>query len=156
MSIGEKPTFVSAVSEAEREAREHFYDVITEDMKAEFINGAMIVQSPAKLRHSNCSENALLLLKVYVGKHNLGVVGHEKLLVSLTRNDYEPDICFWSKAKAAKFTPDQMKFPAPDLIIEVLSPSTEKVDRGAKAEDYAAHGVGEYWLIDPEADAETV
>lgn len=47
-----------------------------------------------------------------------------------------------------------MHFPAPDLVVEVLSPSTEERDRGIKFEDYAAHGVGEYWLIDP--DVETI
>jgi Uma2 family endonuclease len=34
--------------------------------------------------------------------------------------------------------------------VEALSPSTEERDRGIKFEDYAAHGVGEYWLVDPE------
>ena len=37
-----------------------------------------------------------------------------------------------------------------DMAIEVLSPSTEAVDRGIKFEDYAAHGVAEYWIVDPE------
>ncbi len=45
--------------------------------------------------------------------------------------------------------PEQMKYPAPDFIAEILSPSTESVDRITKFEDYAAHGVAEYWLIDP-------
>lgn len=42
-----------------------------------------------------------------------------------------------------------MQFPAPDLVIEVLSKSTEKIDRGIKFDDYAAHAVQEYWIIDP-------
>ncbi len=45
----------------------------------------------------------------------------------------------------------QSKFPAPDLIVEVLSESTEANDRGIKFEDYAAHGVVEYWIVDPMA-----
>ncbi len=56
--------------------------------------------------------------------------------------------------KASKFEPDQLRFPAPDLIVEILSPSTEANDRGVKFEDYAAHGVGEYWTVD--ADKQTV
>jgi Uma2 family endonuclease len=54
--------------------------------------------------------------------------------------------------KAAEFDPEQMKYPAPDFIIEVLSPSTAETDRGIKSEDYAAHGVAEYWLVDPELE----
>ena len=42
-----------------------------------------------------------------------------------------------------------MLFPAPTLAVEILSPSTEKNDRGIKKVDYAAHGVEEYWIIDP-------
>lgn len=75
-------------------------------------------------------------------------------MVSLTLNDYEPDICYFNAAKAAAFQPDQMRFPAPDFIVEVLSASMEANDRGVKFDDYAAHGVAEYWLIDP--DTQTV
>jgi Uma2 family endonuclease len=81
--------------------------------------------------------------------HQLGYVGHEKMMISLSRNDYEPDICFWSRKKSSKFKPRQTQFPAPDFIAEVLSPSTEDNDRTIKFEDYAAHGVKEYWIIDP-------
>ena len=73
-------------------------------------------------------------------------------MISLTRNDYEPDLCFFRKETAQAFTPDQMLFPAPDFIAEILSPSTAARDRGIKFEDYAAHGVGEYWLLDPETE----
>lgn len=40
-------------------------------------------------------------------------------------------------------------YPAPDLVVEVLSKSTKKNDQEVKSEDYAAHGVSEYWIIDP-------
>ena len=45
-----------------------------------------------------------------------------------------------------------MRFPAPDFVVEVLSPSTAANDRGVKFDDYAAHGVTEYWIIDPETE----
>ena len=89
------------------------------------------------------------LLQTYVSAHRLGFVGHEKILTCFSRNDYEPDICFFSRAKSDLFTKGQMKFPPPDFVAEVLSPSTEKNDRFDKFMDYAAHGVGEYWIIDP-------
>ncbi|OYW75153.1 MAG: hypothetical protein B7Z37_14730 [Verrucomicrobia bacterium 12-59-8] len=46
-----------------------------------------------------------------------------------------------------------LRFPIPDLIVEVLSPSTEGRDRGIKFQDYALHGVAEYWIIDPVTDS---
>ena len=122
---------------------------MTENDKAEFINGEMVMHSPVKLRHNEAVRNLLVLLSIHVQQRDLGLVGFEKLLISLTRNDYEPDLCFFCVEHAIDFAPDQMRFPAPDFIVEVLSPSTEANDRGVKFEDYAAHGVAEYWLIDP-------
>lgn len=136
--------------QAEQENRRHFYEIIEEDKKMEFINGEIIFQSPAKLRHTNSIKLLTNLLSNFVIKNELGFVGSEKMLISLTRNDYEPDICFFEKAKSNNFKSDQMQFPAPDLAVEVLSPSTEKFDREIKFQDYAAHGIREYWIIDPE------
>ncbi len=136
----------------EREKRARFYDEVEEGQKAEFINGAIIVPSPVKKRHHDTATRLLRFAHLYAQIHDLGFVGHEKIMISLTRNDYEPDVCFFGKETAQAFSPDQMKFPAPAFVAEVLSPSTEAVDRGVKFEDYAAHGVGEYWLLDPDTE----
>jgi Uma2 family endonuclease len=104
------------------------------------------------LRERNAAtKNLLKLLDAFVESRGLGTVGYEKILVSLTRNDYEPDIAFWKADTARAFNPKQMRFPAPDLVVEVLSPSTEATDRATKFDDYAAHGVSEYWIVDPGA-----
>ena len=133
----------------EAHRRTAFLNRITEDDKAEFINGEAIMHSPARAAHNLVTFRVARLLDEYVHQHDLGLVGVEKWMVSLTRNDYEPDVCFWPKAVADLFGPDQMRFPAPALICEVLSPSTEHHDLGVKREDYAAHGVAEYWVADP-------
>ncbi|MEM7125217.1 MAG: Uma2 family endonuclease [Chloroflexota bacterium] len=129
--------------------RQAFYSQITEKVKAEFINGEVIIHSPVKRRHNDASSNLHVLLKAYVNRHKLGYIGYEKILISLTRNDYEPDICFFKRSKSDVFTPDQMFFPSPDLSVEVLSDSTASNDRGMKFDDYAHHNVEEYWIIDP-------
>ncbi len=133
----------------ERKKRKKFYADVREDQKAEFINGEVIVHSPVRIEHEFASSSLMRLMSIYVMVHQLGYVGHEKMMISLTRNDYEPDVCFWSRAKSKKFKPKQTQFPAPDFIAEVLSPATEYNDRTVKFEDYAAHGVKEYWIIDP-------
>lgn len=142
---------IQDVLRMERTQRTHFYETITDDDKAEFINGEIVYHSPVKLQHNIAQKLLLKLLDTYVQLHGLGLVGYEKLLISLSRNDYEPDVCFFEQDKAASFSPRQDRFPAPDFIAEVLSESTASRDRGVKFEDYAAHGVREYWLIDPEA-----
>jgi len=133
----------------EQKDRAQFYEQMTEDQKTEFINGDVVVHSPVKKRHTMVGRNLIVLLSAHVSKHDLGFVGYEKTLIVLTRNDYEPDICFFCQEKAQNFTPDQIKFPALDFIVEILSPSTAENDRGIKRIDYAAHGVAEYWIIDP-------
>jgi len=135
--------------EQEQERRKQFYATMTEQEKIEFINGEIVRQSPVKFEHDFVSGKLYILLHTYVTYHELGYVGHEKMLVSLTRNDYEPDVCYWRKATADAFEKGQMHFPAPDFVAEVLSPSTAETDRDTKFNDYAAHGVQEYWIIDP-------
>jgi Uma2 family endonuclease len=143
---------LQAVTRAEAKKRRYFYEVVTEQQKAEFINGEIIVHSPVKMRHTVASQNLFTLLQMYVRKNSLGAVFHEKILIILTRNDYEPDICFFGQEKAKTFTPTQTRFPAPDMVVEVPSESTEANDRGIKFEDYATHGVAEYWIVDPAAE----
>jgi Uma2 family endonuclease len=136
----------------EQRDRQAFYDNIADGVKTEFINGETIMHSPDRLIHVVVRRNLTNLLGNYVNVHQLGLVGDEKLLICLTRNDYMPDVVFFSPEKAEQLEPDQMQLPAPDFVAEVLSPSTRKRDRGVKFEDYAAHGVREYWIIDPKAE----
>lgn len=135
---------------SEEAKRIFFYDKVSDHEKAEFINGEIIIHSPVLLKHNLVLKYLLYAIDGYVSHNGLGLVGYEKLLIKLTRNDYEPDLCFFGKGKADGFAPDQKLFPAADWIAEVLSQSTEKNDRGIKMEDYALHGVQEYWLVDPD------
>jgi len=133
----------------ERRRRNEFYEWVTEDMKAEFINGEVIVHSPVTRKHWRTSNLLSRLLSIFATVKNLGEVATEKAMISLTRNDYEPDICFFSAAQVATFEEDQVLFPAPDFVVEILSRKTAKHDRGVKRDDYAAHGIREYWIVDP-------
>lgn len=133
---------------AERALRAKFYEEMTPEQKIEFIDGEVVLHSPAKNAHLIATKNALKLLDTYVDLHSLGEVRVEKCLCIFPRNDYEPDIVFFKSSKSAAFTPGTMKFPIPDLVVEVLSESPEARDRGVKFEDYQAHGVGEYWIVD--------
>lgn len=140
--------------EEEQARRAAFYGWLTPDVKAEFINGEVIVHSPATYQHNATVSRIFLVLGFYCQLHDLGYVGTEKLMIRLTRNDYEPDLCFFPKDVADGFVSGQSLFPAPALAVEVLSASTKQRDRGVKFEDYAHHGIEEYWIVD--ADEQTV
>lgn len=136
--------------ETEKQLREKFYQEMTPSEKVEFIGGEVIMHSPARNAHLDATKHILQLLDLHGRTNDLGVVKVEKCLCVFSRNDYEPDVVFFGKVKSAEFHSGTMKFPIPDLIVEVLSESTEARDRGVKFEDYAARGVGEYWIVDAE------
>jgi Uma2 family endonuclease len=140
---------LNLVLASERQRRERFYDELTEDGKCEFINGRVVMHSPAKRKQINVTQNLSRLLSLFVEERELGEVYAEKALCVFPRNDYEPDSCFFSKKKVLLLTDETLKFPVPDFVVEVLSQSTEESDPTLKFEDYAAHGVGESWMIDP-------
>ena len=137
--------------EAERRQRDRFYLNMTPDQKIEFIDGEVVLHSPARNRHLDVTVNVLQLIRTYVLIHGLGQVKSEKCLCVFPRNDYEPDVVFFGPVKSANFTDDTMRFPVPDLAVEILSESTEFRDRGVKFEDFASNGVAEYWIVDAEA-----
>lgn len=133
-----------------RKDERSFTRLCKEGDKVEFINGEVIFNSPVKLEHNKAGALLFKLLHTYISMKDIGFAGVEKILISLTRNDYEPDICFFKKSISDNFNPKQMQFPAPDFVVEVVSPSSEHNDRVIKFEDYAAHGIMEYLIIDPE------
>lgn len=135
----------------EKARRQRFYAEMTPEEKVEFIDGEVILHSPARNRHLDATLLLVNLLNNFVRIHRLGTVKVEKCLCVFPRNDYEPDIVFFGPEKMAKIEPDTLKFPIPDFIVEVVSASTEERDRGVKFEDYAVHGVREYWIVDPDA-----
>lgn len=145
---------VKKLLERETQRRQKFYDLTHEEVKAEFINGETIFHSPVKYRHLKVSARLSSQLINYVDEAKLGVVGVEKMMIRLSRNDYEPDVCFFNQEKAEAFTDEQVIFPAPDFVVEIISTSTKDRDYGIKFRDYAAHGITKYWIIDP--DKQTV
>ena len=136
--------------EDEQRRRHLFWADVDEGVKAEFINGEIIYHSPVYGRHWMASTQLTRRLVPHVYDNRLGQVAYEKVMIRLTRNDYEPDICFWTTERAAGFEEKQSVFPAPDFVVEILSDSTRKRDYGVKFIDYARHGVREYWIVDPD------
>ncbi len=138
---------IEAFWKQEQAKRHAFYELVHEDHKAEFINGEIIFHSLVRNKHWVACTRLGARLSIFVDEQDLGIVGVEKVMIRCNRNDYEPDIVFFGKEKASKFTPDLLIFPPCDLAVEVLSESTRKHDYGVKFEDYAAHGIAEYWIV---------
>ena len=61
---------------------------------------------------------------------------------------YRPDICAY---RAERIVGRVRRLPpSPDLVVEILSPSSKALDLITKRADYERAGVGEYWVVDPE------
>lgn len=132
--------------------RQEFLDWLDETKRAEFINGEVVVHSPERLGHGRPIKYLSRLLDKFVERRDLAWVDMNKL-VRLPRNDYIPDLCYWPKELAEGFNDETTLFPPPALVVEVMSKSTRENDRGIKFEDYAANGVTEYWIVDPDEQA---
>ena len=61
----------------------------------------------------------------------------------------QPDIVFFRAERLHLLDPNSVARVAPDIAVEVLSPSTASTDRGGKMEMFARYGVPEYWIVDP-------
>lgn len=155
MEILEQNTKVK-ILKTEKERKQlrytYFLNELAEQTKAEFIDGQIIIQSPAKKKHIDANTSLTTMLKLHVEKYKLGWLASEKALVKMNKsdNDFEPDICFFDKNKTKNFEKNTWEFPPPDLAIEIISDSSKKRDRETKFNDYAKHNVEEYWLIEPD------
>ena len=119
-----------------------------EDKRYELLDGELVM-TPAP-GESHQSVSALLGWKLiqFVAENRLGKVYPAPFDVVLSDWDVvQPDLIFVSNARAPIITPANLQ-GAPDLVVEILSPSTAERDKTFKYALYAEHGVGEYWMVD--------
>lgn len=117
----------------------------------EIIDGELLVSPSPSTAHQRVLTNLTLFLASHVKRHALGEVFVSPFDVVFSRFDVvEPDLLYVSRDRAAIVTEKNVA-GAPDLVVEILSESTEKIDRTAKLKLYARYGVKEYWIIDPVA-----
>jgi Uma2 family endonuclease len=89
----------------------------------------------------------------HVREHRTGKVFSAPIDVVLDESTIvQPDIIFISKEREEIITEKNVQ-GAPDLVIEILSPNTAKIDRLRKMQIYLRYGVKHYWLIDPDTEA---
>jgi Uma2 family endonuclease len=127
------------------------YALLPEDRRYEVIDGELFVTPSPTLRHQLVKMRLVRLLEDFAGQSGSGTVVDAPFDVVLSRHDVvQPDILFVSRTRETLLG-ERYADGAPDLIVEVLSPSTEARDRVLKAKRYATFGVREMWLVDPAA-----
>lgn len=134
------------------EVKYTYQDLLTtpdDHHRYELFEGDLIITPSPNTAHQNAIGNLFRLLSLYVESHNLGKVFVAPFDVYFDEETVvEPDILFVAKDRL-HIIDEQKVNGAPDVVIEITSPTTEQRDRGFKFKRYAQEGVKEYWIVDP-------
>ena len=120
----------------------------------EAIDGELCVTPAPSLRHQR------ILMRLTLALHRLLVEsGHGELFFAPTGVEFpateegvQPDLLFVSNQRRGILADPWIR-GAPDLVVEILSPTTAHRDRGVKRKLYDRQGVSVYWIVDPDARA---
>jgi Uma2 family endonuclease len=126
------------------------YRATPEGARYQLVEGELYVMSPAPNRfHQDIVLNVAEILRGFLRLHPLGKVYIAPCDVYLSpHNVVQPDVFFVSTANSNILADDGIHGP-PDLVIEIVSPTTAQLDKKTKRAVYARAGVKELWLIDP-------
>jgi len=117
----------------------------------QLIDGELIMSPSPRIKHQLIVGNLFIMLKSHARQAG-GSAFFAPCDVELPGGHIvEPDVMYISKERLEIITEKRI-VGAPDLVVEVLSPSNAKLDRQRKRELYAASGVRELWIIDPDAE----
>lgn len=128
---------------------DEFLEWADEDTLAEWVDGEVILLSPAGDKHQDIVSFLDAVLRPFVEVFRLGVIRVAPFQMRLAQSSREPDLLFVADAHRGRIQPTYLDGPA-DLAVEVLSPESVGRDRGEKFYEYERAGISEYWLIDPQ------
>lgn len=118
----------------------------------EIIDGDHFMTPSPNTKHQRISFKLSAAFADFLATHRLGEVFAAPYDVVLSDEDIvEPDLLFISAARAAIITEKNIQGP-PDLVVEILSAGTRKIDEVVKRKLYERYGVRGYWIVDPELD----
>lgn len=137
--------------EPPRMSYEEFLQWADEDTLAEWVDGEIIMTSPASKRHQDIADFLTSVLRSFVEQHDLGIVLSAPFQMKL-EHGREPDLLFVAREHLDCLKDTYLDGPA-DLVVEIISPESAGRDRGDKFYEYAQGGVPEYWLIDPQVES---
>jgi Uma2 family endonuclease len=116
----------------------------------EWVDGKVVEMMAVSRRHAELQVYLIELLQAYLRRHPLGRLYLEPFQMKPTAElpGRAPDIMFVARGSYDRVHDQYLEGPA-DVVVEIVSPGSEAVDRGDKFYEYEAGGVAEYWLIDP-------
>jgi Uma2 family endonuclease len=126
------------------------YIQLPDDKRYELVEGDFLLVPAPNLRHQRILRELEAALYLYLRSHPRGEIFFSPCDVVFSEiNVVQPDLIFVSTERMTILTEANIQ-GSPDLVVEILSPSTQQRDRGIKQNLYARYGVREYWIINPE------
>ena len=126
------------------------YRTTPEDKRYELLDGDLLMTPAPNLKHQGVQRHLGSRLSGFIEEQALGEFFFAPCDVVLSNHDVvQPDLLFVSQDREHLLSGGDAVRGAPDLVVEILSPTTADRDRGYKHALYAKHGVREYWLVDP-------
>lgn len=125
------------------------YRALPDEPRCELLYGRLLVTPAPTLRHAEVVARLAIEIGGYADRNGGRVAVSPVDVVLAEHSVVQPDVIWISPARNG--IAGTRVEGAPDLVVEVLSPSTTGRDRGEKLRLYAEAGVPEYWLVDPEA-----
>ena len=127
------------------------------DNRYELLGGELIMVPAPNIKHQTVQVKLTTRLGLFIEGRALGTLLTAPCDVLLSdSNVVQPDLLFVSREREHLLSDGEKVRGAPDLVVEILSPSTADKDRGSKRELYGRHGVAEYWLVDPIAETVSI
>jgi Uma2 family endonuclease len=134
--------------QAKRWNYEEYYK-LDDDQRYEVIDGRLLMAPAPDIWHQDWLGNLYSLLRLHVRKMTLGRLFIAPVDVVLDpENVVQPDLVFVA-ANNLRIIEKRAIFGTPDLVVELLSPSSVRRDRHTKMDLYSRFGVKEYWIGDP-------
>ena len=129
---------------------DHVQQLPDDGNRYEAIGGELYVTPAPSVRHQRVLKRLYNALERILEEPRLGEVLFAPLGVRFpaTGEGVQPDLLFVSNERRDIVASDELK-GAPDLVIEILSPTTAGRDTGLKRVLYERQGVAEYWIVDP-------
>ncbi len=126
------------------------FERLPEGTLCQVINNQLVMSPAPTSKHQQVLREIFRQVDSYVLSHHLGEVFFAPIDVYLDpENVYQPDLIFISNER--KHIIQENIHGAPDLVVEVLSPGSIKLDKREKKAVYEKHAVKEYWIVDPES-----
>jgi Uma2 family endonuclease len=119
----------------------------------ELYDGEVFVVPSPLPKHQVAAMTIVEMLRAYARDRGGFAVGSPIDIVFSEFDVLQPDVVYFSPDRAHLVDLNRVIRDAPDLCVEVLSPSTAATDRGKKMQMFARYGVREYWIVDPSAES---